>query len=222
MLLVVTLLAGITAAAGCGKFLPEQGQIDIIATVDGEIITMGELDRKISAMPAYYQDIAMQRKREFLDDMVDEILLYNESLKRRLDRDEEIVGMMKDAKRRILVASLIKDEVEGITDVPEEEIENYYNDNVDKFNLPERWRASHILVNTEEEANAILVELANGASFEDLAKERSEDASAVHRNHRCGYWDPLADNHPEHPSPRQHQIPTRHLQIDPERPLVAS
>ena len=40
------------------------------------------------------------------------------------------------------------------------------------------WRASHILVATEEEANAILQELNSGAKFEDLAKEKSKDATA--------------------------------------------
>ena len=39
-------------------------------------------------------------------------------------------------------------------------------------------RASHILVKTEDEANDILLELANDRNFEDLARARSIDATS--------------------------------------------
>ena len=44
--------------------------------------------------------------------------------------------------------------------------------------LPERWRASHILVDTPEEADSIKQKLSEGSSFEELAREKSKDATA--------------------------------------------
>lgn len=39
--------------------------------------------------------------------------------------------------------------------------------------MPSKVQAKHILVKTEEEANAILFDLSKGASFEDMAKKKS-------------------------------------------------
>jgi len=39
--------------------------------------------------------------------------------------------------------------------------------------MPKQVHASHILVKTEQEANEILFDLKRGASFEDIAKNRS-------------------------------------------------
>ncbi|MBW2973696.1 peptidyl-prolyl cis-trans isomerase [Candidatus Woesearchaeota archaeon] len=39
--------------------------------------------------------------------------------------------------------------------------------------MPKKVHAKHILVKTEEEANAILYDLKNGKDFDELAKEKS-------------------------------------------------
>ena len=54
----------------------------------------------------------------------------------------------------------------------------YYDEHKAEFKTPELWRASHILVATDKEARDILDALAKGAKFEDLAKEKSMDATS--------------------------------------------
>lgn len=61
----------------------------------------------------------------------------------------------------------------------DEEISTYYEENKDTFATPEQVRASHILVETKEEADAIKKELDEGADFATLAKEKSTDSSAA-------------------------------------------
>ena len=81
------------------------------------------------------------------------------------------------AKKKIMIARLLQDEVGNKTSVSEEEIAEYYGGNQDQFTTPEVLRASHILVLKEDEAKNILVELSNGRNFEDLARSRSIDPS---------------------------------------------
>ena len=57
-----------------------------------------------------------------------------------------------------------------------------------KIILPERVRASHILVNTEEEAEAVINELKNGSDFATLAREKSIDPSAKANGGDLGYF----------------------------------
>src|SRR5690606_36379540 len=52
----------------------------------------------------------------------------------------------------------------------------YYDENKEMFELPSpEIRASHILVDTEEEAREILSKIRGGADFEELAKMYSKD-----------------------------------------------
>lgn len=168
--------------AGCGKAKVDQAASaqpkDVVAKIDSKAITMADVNDKIAKLPAYYQKMVQDRKREFLDDMIIETVLYDEAKKRGLDKDAEVRSMLDEAERKIIVSKLIKDEVDVKASVTDKEIEDYYNTHKEEFSLPERTKASHILVKTEEEAKAVLDELSKGKAFEDLAKEKSLDSSS--------------------------------------------
>jgi len=61
--------------------------------------------------------------------------------------------------------------------VTDEDIKNYYEQNKESFATPEQVRASHILVGSKEEADAILKQLNEGGDFAAIAKEKSLDTS---------------------------------------------
>lgn len=61
--------------------------------------------------------------------------------------------------------------------VKDEDVKKYYDENKASFSTPEQVRASHILVKTKEEADAILKQLKNGGDFAAIAKEKNEDAT---------------------------------------------
>ena len=61
--------------------------------------------------------------------------------------------------------------------VTDEEIKQIYDQYKDSFATPEQVRASHILVETKEEAEAIVKRLKEGADFATIAKEKNQDAT---------------------------------------------
>lgn len=71
----------------------------------------------------------------------------------------------------MLLSELAGKEVE----VTEEAVAEWFDANRDYYDTPEMVEVSHILVDTEEEAQEILALLADGGDFEELAIERSED-----------------------------------------------
>lgn len=70
-------------------------------------------------------------------------------------------------------------------DVTEEEMKNYYEENKDDLVQVE---ASHILVESEEEADEIVKELEGGADFAELAKEKSIDTASGENGGELGYF----------------------------------
>jgi peptidyl-prolyl cis-trans isomerase C len=162
-------------AEGCSK----GRSADVLAEIDGKHrITVEDFYGRIANLPTRYQEFIEDNKKEFLDELIVDMLLYNEAVSQGLDKDEDVLKVFKEAKKKILIARLLKDEVGDKATVEEEEIKVYYNENRDSFSTPEVLRASHILVKTKSAAQDILVELSNGRNFEDLARARSVDPTS--------------------------------------------
>jgi foldase protein PrsA len=68
--------------------------------------------------------------------------------------------------------------IEGKGDVSDEDIENYYNENKERFAQPERRDLSVVLTKTEARANEAKQALESGQSFKDVAKEFSIDEAS--------------------------------------------
>lgn len=81
--------------------------------------------------------------------------------------------LKEQTKLQLELTQLLKDKIK-ITD---EEIKSTYDQYKDSFATPEQVRASHILVETKEEAQAIIKQLDEGADFAAIAKEKNEDAT---------------------------------------------
>lgn len=170
LIVVLALSASLTA---CGN-----KDNRILAKVDGEAITVKDFNDRIDKLPKQYQDIVKAQKRNYLDDLIMEKLLYKKAVKANIDKDKDTQDIIAEATKKIVIARLVEKEVEKKVRVSDEEVRKYYDEHSEEFMLPERWRASHILVDTPEEASAVEQKLSQGESFEELAKEKSKDATA--------------------------------------------
>jgi len=174
-------MASVFALSGCGSAKSKP-----LATVDGKVITVGDFEKRVSKMPAYYKTLASQRKKDFLDDMINEQLIYKEALKRGINREPEVKELLDEAKRKILIARLMEVELKKSA-VSEDKIKEFYQIHKDDFVTPLKLRASHIMVDTEAEANEVLQKLKEGGDFAQLAKQYSKDPSKE-RGGDIGYF----------------------------------
>ena len=158
---------------GCGN---KSGKV--LARVNNEVITVGEFNKRIEKLPKHFRNIVSGQERKFLDDIIMENLLYEEALKSKIDKDAETQEIIEEARKKIIISSLIKKRVDDNIATSEADIKKYYDEHSEEFMLPERWRASHILVDTLKEAESVKKELDEGAVFVDLAKERSKDPTS--------------------------------------------
>ncbi|SFL23243.1 foldase protein PrsA [Paenibacillus sp. 1_12] len=72
--------------------------------------------------------------------------------------------------------------------VTDDEIKKYYDENLETLKTPEQVKASHILVATKEEAEAILQELKNGGDFSAIAQEKSLDTATKSQGGDLNYF----------------------------------
>ena len=172
--LLIPVVCALAFMSGCDK---KDNQI-LVKLDNKHTITVSDFNDRVSRLPERYQEVVDKNKKEFLDELIVDTLLYNAAMKKGLNKDKEVKDVIEEAKRKILIARLLKDEVEGDVEVTEIEITDYYKENKEKFAAPETLRASHILVRDEGEANDIQKKVAKGEDFEKLAEEYSVDPTS--------------------------------------------
>ncbi|MFQ5951970.1 MAG: peptidylprolyl isomerase [Candidatus Omnitrophota bacterium] len=169
---------------GCGRSSKEGA---VLASIGSSKITVESFNERVSNLPVRYQQTIKRRKKEFLEGLISDTLLYQEAIRKGLHKDKDVLGVIEEARKKILIARLLKDEVDDKIEITEEDILVYYNDNKSDYMTPEIMRVSHILVQSREEAENILEQLEGGKDFEDLAKAKSVDPTAQ-RGGDVGYF----------------------------------
>ncbi len=98
------------------------------------------------------------------------------------ESEAQLRGLIRDNLRIQQVVNALREEVE----VGDEAIQTFYGENQAQFETPEEVCSSHILVETQDEANEILTQLNDGGDFAQLAEERSQDPGSAARGGDLG------------------------------------
>lgn len=146
----------------------------VVAEVGGEKITLEKLDEMIQDLPPQFQAMASSRKGEFLDNVIDEKLLYGKALSENIDKDPKVKRQLEQISKQVVISEFLKREIEQKVRISDEDAKNYYEANKAQYTEQEKYRARHILVDTEGEAKDILNRLNAGEDFAALAKEKSK------------------------------------------------
>lgn len=146
----------------------------VLAKVDEREITERDVEQFLAdigpQMAMQFQ--SAEGKERIVEELVNQELLYLDALERKVDETEEYKELLKITEEKLLTSFALTSLVNDI-EVTEEEMKNFFEENKASFAKPESAKASHILVDTEEEAVKALEEIKAGKSFEDAAAEYS-------------------------------------------------
>ncbi|OIO37929.1 MAG: hypothetical protein AUJ72_03430 [Candidatus Omnitrophica bacterium CG1_02_46_14] len=159
----------------------------LLVKFGSETITKEEFTEKLHNLPKEIQSVAIQRKSDFIQEMVNERFLEHEAEKRKLQDFPDVKSLLAAAHQKIIVAKLIEIEVDKKFKWDPNEAVQYYESHKEEFMAPLLLKASHILMSSEEEARSVKAQLEAGADFETLAKSRSTDNTAT-RGGDIGYF----------------------------------
>ena len=125
---------------------------------------------------------------EFLDEqgLTEEEFLAN--LEEQGSSFEEFEKTALDSVEWQLTLDAVQQAVAGAVVLSDEEIAGYFADHKADYAQPEQVKASHILVETEEEAIELHLQLSEGADFAELARERSIDPGSGSQGGDLGWF----------------------------------
>jgi len=124
-------------------------------------------------------------------------LLAREAKKANLDKNADVKNQMDLAAQTVLVSAFVADWVKK-NPIPEAELRKEYE--VIKAQIGDKeYHVKHILVEKEDDAKDIIVQLQKGAKFDELAKARSKDTGSKDKggdldwNAPAGFVKPFSD-----------------------------
>jgi len=178
----------------------------VAAIVNGEIIYVSDVEERYAAVPDYLK--SQVSKSFVLEGLIENALLLSEAKKNGIsvsqqefdefwsEEQENIQALLEsgttteeelvEAVNEYLTVQKLLDDV-LFKDIPisEEEARAFFEENKDSI---VQIRASHILLETEEEARQILGQLKEGADFSELAVKQSTDTASGALGGDLGYF----------------------------------
>ena len=184
---VIVLL--LSALVACSKKGAEQ-QGPFLAKVGDTRITQADLDRELKSLPDYAQQLFEGEggKEKLLDEIVKKEILYQEALKKGIDKDPEFTKKLEEFKKLTLVSELLEKEIMSKAKVSDQDVKDYYEKHKEDFTTTSQIKASHILVKTEDEARKVRERLKKGEKFEAIAKKESIDKASAKNGGELGYF----------------------------------
>ena len=148
----------------------------VVATVNGVKIHKSMLVDAQQLLPQQYQQIPlMQIYPALVDTVIDMKLSAADARKKKLHETEHFKVLMSRIEEQMLQRTVLQAEMDKA--LTEEAIKKRYDAIVANSGLSAEVHARHILVKTEDEANAIIKDLQGGADFIVTAKEKSTGPS---------------------------------------------
>ncbi len=144
----------------------------VVATVNGTDITIGHMIVLRNNLPEQYKNL---EDKVLFDGILDQVIQQTVLAQTITTPSRAIVLQLENENRALLAGSAMGAML--ASSVTDEAIEAAYQEQFANFESAREFNASHILVETEETALALIVELENGADFAALAAEHSTGPS---------------------------------------------
>ena len=175
----------------------------VVARIGDRVYTTEDFQRWMELNPEDRQEAVAaddQKKADMLNQIITNMVIADVARKQEFDRKPDIMEKMKYVINGFLTLEYIERVVAAEVSLTEEEIKNYYEENIARFSMQEQVRARYIMIKIDAEmdnsakqdarkkAEEILTRVRNGGDFAALAKEYSEDQASRNRGGYMGWF----------------------------------
>jgi foldase protein PrsA len=167
--------------------------------------TVGKIGNTVITRQEWLAELEKRYGKQTLEDMIDqkvikqmaekyEIQISQEAIEREVTMIKTMYNPLDHEKindeqwrEQIEMSLLLEELVTKDAVISEEELQQFYNQNKELYDIPTTYHLSHIVVQTLEEAEQVVKELNNGSSFSALAMERSMDEFSANQGGELGF-----------------------------------
>ncbi|MDD5249004.1 MAG: peptidylprolyl isomerase [Rhodocyclaceae bacterium] len=184
---LAALALALAAAPALAKKEKSADAEDTIAVVNGKAIPSVRANAIVAAQIAQGQPDSPQLRNAVREELVRREVLAQEAQKKGFEKKTDVQAQIQLARQGVLIGAYLNDYVRShpITD---EAIKKEY-DTIRATLGDKEYKARHILVESDDEAKAIIDKLNKGEKFDELAKQ-SKDPGSKDRGGDLGWATP--------------------------------
>lgn len=150
-----------------------------IATVNGVAVPQARADFLLQQQLQRGAQDNEQMRGMVRDELVNREVLMQEAQKSGVAKQPEVQTQLDMARQEIIVSAYLREYVRK-NPVSEADVQKEY-ERAKSQHGDKEYKARHILVETEDEAKALIAQLKKGGKFEDLASKNSKDTGSAQR-----------------------------------------
>jgi len=178
---------------------------DVVARVNGVDIQSKYIAFRLNMiLKNVPRPLTIREKTSIVKDLIEKEVVRELVLEKALSaRNITLQDLKNSMEVDIHARQLLNEQIKGKIDILDKDVKKYYEDNKQKFHRPESFRTRHIFVAlfppkdlrtqsisdlqknreyfarmAEDKIDGIIKELKEGADFEELAKEKSDDQAS--------------------------------------------
>ena len=159
------------------------------STVNGVAVSQAQLDAILKRRAANKLLDTPQTRAAVIDTLINQEVVAQEAIKKGIDRNPEVAAQIDLQRQETLVNAFVQEYMKT-NPVNDETMRKEY-DRLKPTIPAKEFKVRHILVAKEDEAKEVIAQIVNGASFENIAAEKSKDTGSKGRGGDLD-WGPAA------------------------------
>jgi peptidyl-prolyl cis-trans isomerase C len=166
------------AVLGVSPALVRAQDDPVVARVNGTDVRQSDLAMAEEDLGSNVPQMTAEAKREYLITFVGDMLLVAQAADaKKMADSNEFKQKLAYTRTKLLMESYLQSEAKAA--VTDAELRKVYDEAIGQIKAEPEVRARHILVETEDEAKALVADLKKGADFAELAKTKSKDPGSA-------------------------------------------
>lgn len=154
---------------------PSASNSKVLAVVNGRNITVEDL-KKYEQRRGVPKDANAETQRQMmLEELINRELIYADAISKGVDNRPAVQAEIENQRVNIVASAMLKNVSETAT-IGDDELKKAYNE-MSKNMGSKEFKASHILLESEKNAQVVIAQLNKGADFSAVAKEKSTGPS---------------------------------------------
>jgi peptidyl-prolyl cis-trans isomerase C len=159
-----------------------------IASVNGKAIMQSQLDMLVRERIGQGQQDSAELRSFLKQELINREVILQESLKRGLDKNPEVLLQLEMVRQGVLVAAFLQDHIRR--NQPNDAALKSEYERIKAQQGDKEYRARHVLLKTEDEAKDALTQISKGGKFEQVASEKSLDTGSKGNGGDLGWAPP--------------------------------
>ncbi|MEW6676727.1 MAG: EpsD family peptidyl-prolyl cis-trans isomerase [Pseudomonadota bacterium] len=157
--------------AGCGGKDEEKKATQVAAQVNGEEITVHQINFALQRLGKVEPEQAKQAGVQALKSLVDKQLLVQQALEDKLDRDPQVSQALEEGRRQILATAYIERLTANVTPPTDAEIQEYHDKNPALFSQRRIYKLQELVLRPPaEKVDALKTKLGEIKNLNELVE----------------------------------------------------